>query len=62
LIAFVYFSKKVEVLSVEMESLVTDLLSKCYYGRLAGVRAKTQLPTQTVTPAEPATPEIAPMA
>jgi biopolymer transport protein ExbB len=36
LIAFVYFSKKVEVLSVEMESLVTDLLSKCYYGRFAG--------------------------
>lgn len=33
LIAFVYFSKKVEVLSVEMESLVTDLLSKLYYGR-----------------------------
>src|SRR5947208_5217653 len=26
LIAFVYFSKKVEVMSVEMESLVTDLL------------------------------------
>ena len=35
LIAFVYFSKKVEVLSVEMESLVTDLLSKLYYGRFA---------------------------
>src|ERR1700741_3047375 len=33
--AFVYFSKKVEVLSVEMESLVTDLLSKLYYGRYA---------------------------
>jgi biopolymer transport protein ExbB len=61
LVAFVYFSKKVEVLSVEMESLVTDLLSKCYYGRLAGVRGKT-VPAQTVTPAEPATPEIAPMA
>jgi biopolymer transport protein ExbB len=36
LIAFVYFSKKVEVLSVEIESLVTDLLSKCYYGRMGG--------------------------
>jgi biopolymer transport protein ExbB len=35
LIAFVYFSKKVEVLSIEMESLVTDLLSKLYYGRFA---------------------------
>src|SRR5438094_597280 len=62
LVAFVYFSKKVEVLSVEMESLVTDLLSKCYHGWLAGGRAKTQVPAQTVTPAEPATPEIAPMA
>jgi len=48
---------------VEMESLVTELLSKCYYGRLAGARGKTpQIPAQTVTPAEPATPEIAPMA
>jgi biopolymer transport protein ExbB len=36
LVAFVYFSKKVEVMSVEMESLVTDLLSKFYYGRVAG--------------------------
>ena len=36
LIGFVYFSKKVETLSVEMESLVTDLLSKLYYGRVAG--------------------------
>jgi biopolymer transport protein ExbB len=36
LIGFVYFSKKVEVLSVEIESLVTDLLSKCYYGRVGG--------------------------
>ena len=33
LVAFVYFSKKVEVMSVEMESLVTDLLSKLYFGR-----------------------------
>lgn len=36
LIFFVYFAKKVEVLSVEIESLVTDLLSKCYYGRIGG--------------------------
>jgi biopolymer transport protein ExbB len=34
LIAFSYFSKKVEVMSVEMESLVSDLLAKCYYGRI----------------------------
>src|ERR1043166_6949610 len=45
LIAFVYFSKKVEVMSVEMESLVTDLLSKCYYGRVLSAR-KAQLQTQ----------------
>jgi len=63
LIAFVYFSKKVEVLSVEMESLVTDLLSKCYYGRVAGARKMPmQTPAQSITPAQPATPEIAPMA
>jgi biopolymer transport protein ExbB len=63
LIAFVYFSKKVEVLSVEMESLVTDLLSKCYYGRVIGARkAPPHVPSQPITPAQPATPEIAPMA
>jgi biopolymer transport protein ExbB len=62
LIAFVYFSKKVEVLSVEMESLVTDLLSKCYYGRVAGRPKQQQVPAQPITPAQPATPEIAPMA
>src|SRR5690242_11298425 len=56
LIGFVYFSKKVEVLSVEMESLVTDLLSKCYYGRVTPARAKTQVPAQPVTPVHPATP------
>jgi biopolymer transport protein ExbB len=46
LIGFVYFSKKVEVMSVEMESLVTDLLSKLYYGRVAG---ETPAPRPTVT-------------
>jgi biopolymer transport protein ExbB len=48
LVAFVYFSKKVEVMSVEMESLVTDLLSKCYYGRIAGEAP----PTRQVMPAQ----------
>jgi biopolymer transport protein ExbB len=47
LVAFAYFSKKVEVLSVEMESLVTDLLSKLYYGRVSGEAA----PSRQVTPA-----------
>src|ERR1700682_573237 len=45
LVAVVFFSKKVEVVSVEMESLVTDLLSKCYYGRVAG---ETPPPRQVV--------------
>jgi biopolymer transport protein ExbB len=58
LIGFVYFSKKVEVLSVEMESLVTDLLSKCYYGRALG---QVQ-PVRPITPAQPVTPATAPMA
>jgi biopolymer transport protein ExbB len=48
LVAFAYFSKKVEVLSVEMESLVTDLLSKLYYGRVAGEAP----PTRQVMPAQ----------
>jgi biopolymer transport protein ExbB len=33
LIAFSYFSKKVEVMSVQMEAIVSDLIAKCYYGR-----------------------------
>jgi biopolymer transport protein ExbB len=48
LVAFVYFSKKVEVMSVEMESLITDLLSKLYFGRVAG---ETPTPKQQVMPA-----------
>src|SRR5215212_3076413 len=35
LIAFSYFSKKVEVMSVEMETLVVELIGKCYFGRSA---------------------------
>src|SRR5712691_1978550 len=33
LIGFSYFSRKVEVMSVEMETLVVELINKCYYGR-----------------------------
>jgi biopolymer transport protein ExbB len=62
-IAWAYLSKKVEVLSVEMESLVTDLVSKCYYARTVTGRAKqAQLPVEPVAPSKSATPEIAPMA
>jgi biopolymer transport protein ExbB len=35
LIGFSYFSRKVEVMSVEMETLVVELITKCYYGRIA---------------------------
>src|SRR5947199_1694762 len=33
LVAFSYFSKRVEVMSVEMETLVVELIAKCYFGR-----------------------------
>jgi biopolymer transport protein ExbB len=33
LVAFSYFSRKVEVMSVEMETLVVELIGKIYYGR-----------------------------
>ena len=33
LIAYSYYSKKIETMSAEMESLVGDLLAKCYYQR-----------------------------
>src|SRR6185437_2981062 len=48
LVGFVYFSKKVEVMSVEMESLITDLLSKLYFGRAAGEVpvAKSSIPAR----------------
>jgi len=48
LIAFSYFSKKVEVLSVQMESIVSDLIAKCYYGRAGseeGRPARSTVPT-----------------
>ncbi|HMJ05068.1 MAG TPA: MotA/TolQ/ExbB proton channel family protein [Chthoniobacterales bacterium] len=52
LIAFSYFSKKVEVMSVEIETLVVELISKCYYGRVARDEAATPPPARpaSVTP------------
>jgi biopolymer transport protein ExbB len=54
LIAFSYFSKKVEVMSVEMETLVVELISKCYYGRLpetsAGRPASVPAPAMAHAP------------
>lgn len=46
LIAFSYFSKKVEVLSVQMESIVSDLIAKCYYGRTGSEEGRS--PRSTV--------------
>jgi biopolymer transport protein ExbB len=48
LIAFSYFSKKVEVLSVQMESIVSDLIAKCYYGRTGGEEGR---PLRSTVPA-----------
>jgi biopolymer transport protein ExbB len=49
LVAYSYFSKRVEVLSIEMESLVSDLISKLYYGRVAPQAAPRPAPPQVPT-------------
>ena len=54
LIGFSDFSKKIEVMSVEMESLVSDLIAKCYYGRVPSGEAV--LPPRTTSPAPARTP------
>lgn len=53
LVAFSYFSKKIEVMSVEMETLVVELISKCYFGRPESttVRATPAAVAQARTPA-----------
>ena len=48
LIGFSYFSKKVEVLSVQMESIVSDLIAKCYYGRTGSEEGR---PVRSTAPA-----------
>jgi biopolymer transport protein ExbB len=42
LIAYSYFSKKIETMAAEMESLIADLLAKCYY-HLAQYQAAARL-------------------
>jgi len=56
LIAFSYFSKKVEVLSVQMESIVSDLIAKCYYGRTGRDEGR---PTRSIMPTTPASAPVA---
>ena len=45
LIGFTYFSRKVEVMSVEMETLVLELINNCYYGRSTRELKTAQIPT-----------------
>src|ERR671934_2908905 len=45
LIGFTYFSRKVEVMSVEMETLVLELINNCYYGRATREQKAAQIPT-----------------
>src|SRR5438128_3583980 len=45
LIGFTYFSRQVEVMSVEMETLVVELINKCYYGRATREHKAAQIPT-----------------
>src|SRR6266481_8568249 len=45
LVGFTYFSRKVEVMSVEMETLVLELINKCYYGRAAREPKIANIPT-----------------
>src|SRR6266436_1252773 len=45
LVGFTYFSRQVEVMSVEMETLVVELINKCYYGRATREHKTAQIPT-----------------
>lgn len=50
LIAYSYFAKKIEIMAAEMESLIADLLAKCYYHQAHRHSAKS--PPRAVTAAE----------
>lgn len=52
LVAFSYFSRKIEVMSVEMETLVVELITKCYYGRV-GTGAQPAPPAPVHAPIKP---------
>ena len=45
LIGFTYFSRKVEVMSVEMETLVVELINNLYYGRGTREHKTAHIPT-----------------
>jgi biopolymer transport protein ExbB len=50
LIGFTYFSRKVEVMSVEMETLVVELINKLYYGRSSREFETVKSPATTQIP------------
>src|SRR5258707_11415553 len=50
LVAFSYFSKKVEVMSVEMETLVVELIAKCYFGRSGQETSSTRVTSPSRVP------------
>jgi biopolymer transport protein ExbB len=53
LIAYSYFTKKIETMAAEMESLVADLLSKCYYHQARHVSTHPAAPMESYAPPEP---------
>jgi hypothetical protein len=46
--AYSYFSKKIETMSAEIESLISELLAKCYYQkrRSQGLRGSSDDPEE----------------
>ena len=49
LIAYTYFSKKVEIMATDMETLVADLLAKCYFQRTRRYVARVSPGGESVT-------------
>jgi hypothetical protein len=50
LVGFTYFSRKVEVMSVEMETLVVELINKLYYGRSSREFGTANMPPAAQVP------------
>jgi biopolymer transport protein ExbB len=53
LIAYSYFSKKIETMAAEMESLIADLLAKCYYHQARQMAAQAPASMESYAPPEP---------
>ncbi len=53
LIAYSYFTKKIETMAAEMESLIAELLSKCYYHQTRQVAAPSYPRMERYAPPEP---------